>query len=96
MKVIKELDNKLLKRKEVSYELDSEGTTISRADIKAKAVKALKADEKLVVVNSINTHFGTTKTTALVFVYEDEETLNRLTPAHIQKRNEVKSEEASE
>ena len=97
MKAIKEFDNKLLKRKEVEFEVDSKGTTLSRLDIKKEAVKALKADENLVVVDSVSSRFGSTQTQARVYVYEDEATLNRLTPKHVAKRNEAPAtEEASE
>jgi ribosomal protein S24E len=89
MKIVKEFDNKLLKRKEVEFDVDSQGTTLSRPDIKEKAVKALKADEKLVVVSSIASRFGSTLTQVIVYVYEDEQTLKRLTPEHVAKRNEV-------
>jgi ribosomal protein S24E len=89
MKVIKEFDNKLLKRKEIEFDVDSQGTTLSRLDIKSKAVKALKADEKLLVVSSIASRFGSTLTQVIVYVYEDEQTLKRLTPEHVAKRNEA-------
>lgn len=97
MKAIKEFDNKLLKRKEVEFEVDSKGTTLSRLDVKKEAVKALKADENLVVVDSVSSRFGSTQTQARVYVYEDEATLKRLTPEHVAKRNEAPvSEEVAE
>lgn len=96
MKIVKEFDNKLLKRKEIEFDVDSKGTTLSRSDIKTQAVKALKADENLVVVSSIASRFGSTLTQVIVYVYEDEQTLKRLTPEHVAKRNEVAVAEAAE
>jgi VCBS repeat-containing protein len=93
MKIVKEFENKLLKRKEVELTTEVEGTTLSRSDAKKQAVKALKADEKLVVVHSIKSHFGTRTVTVKVYVYEDEAILKKLTSSHILKRNEEPAQE---
>jgi len=87
MKIVNEFDNKLLKRKEVELTVTVKDITLSREEAKTQAVKALKADEKLVVVNSISSKFGSRNVKIVVYVYEDEKILARLTPSHVDKRN---------
>ena len=95
MEIKKEFENKLLKRKEYELVFDSKATTLSRKEVKELAIKALKADESLLVVDSIKSYFGSTNSTARVYVYDNEEILNKLTPSYILKRNETLATEVS-
>lgn len=86
--ITKEFDNKLLKRKEVVAEIETQSTTTSRKEAKEQLAKKLKADEKLMIIENITSHFGSKLTTVTAFVYDDEETLKKVTLKHILKRNE--------
>lgn len=87
MKLVNEFDNKLLMRKEVEYLESSTPITISRQDAKARIAKALDVDENLVVITKISSQFGSQDVRVFAYVYENEETLKKLTPEHIAKRN---------
>lgn len=91
MELVKEFDNKLLMRKEVEYIEKSSTTTLGRQDAKAQVAKALGADENLIVITKIGSHFGSQDVTVLAYVYENEEAMNKLTPEHIAKRNAVEA-----
>lgn len=95
--ITKEFENKLLKRKEVVAEVETQNSTISRQDAKEQLAKKLKADEELIIIENITSHFGSRNATVTAFVYDDVETLKKITLKHILKRNEApQSEEAQE
>lgn len=95
MEVKKEFENKLLKRKELDLFFEG-GAALKRDDVKSQVVKKFKADEKLVVVNKMSTSYGQRDLMAIVYIYEDEKIMSKLTLEHISKRNATKAEEASE
>ncbi len=88
MKEVKKFENKLLDRVEYVFETDASSTP-SRNDVKAEVVKKLKADENLVSVESVKSHYGSRKIHVNVSVYENEDTMKSLVAKHIAKRNEV-------
>lgn len=88
MEIVKDFENKLLKRRELEVELQTDGATLSRDKVKTQLVKELKVeDENLLVVEKIKSHFGSTIVSVFVTVYEDEKAMKVLTPQHIIKRN---------
>ena len=96
MKVIKENDNKLLNRKDVVAHFVHEGVTKSRAEIKSELAKKYKADEKLIIVREIKTHYGNRNFDVTAMIYNDEKSLKLIANNHFIKRNETKKEEAEE
>ena len=89
----KETENKLLKRKEIVVEISNDGATISKQEIKSQLAKKLKADEKLIIINRIDSHFGSTLSSITAYLYEDEETIKKVSLKHILKRNEAPAQE---
>ena len=87
MEVVKESDNKLLGRKEVLVQLETEGQTHTRAKVKEEIAKKFKTKENLVVVNSIKSRYGSLNVLVSANVYDKKETLERLTSKHIANRN---------
>lgn len=87
VEVVKNFENKLLNRHDVVARIDSNGATPSRQEIKSQLAKKLKVDEKLVVIDKVDTSFGTRAADVSAKVYKDEETLKKLTLEHIAKRN---------
>ena len=87
MKVIREFDNKLLKRKEIEFTEESSSVTLSRKEIKAVVAKKFKADESLIIINKIDSKFGSKGVKVDVYVYEDLDMLKRATLKHIYVRN---------
>ena len=97
MKVIKTVENKLLKRKELEVEILEKEASLTRYDIKTQIAKSLQIDVNLVVVEKVNTHFGSRDVIVKAYAYDDEATLKSLTREHIVKRNAApKKEEAEE
>ena len=70
MKEINKFENKLLDRVEYVFELEASSTP-SRHDLKTEVVKKLKADEKLVSVENIKSHYGSRTIHLNVYVYDN-------------------------
>lgn len=96
MKVKSDFENKLLGRREVKVTIDNSEATITRIDAKAQVVKQFKAEENLVIVESINTHYGNGNVLVEASIYDNKETLEKVVAKHIQKRNVSKTVEAEE
>ncbi|MEK6889364.1 MAG: hypothetical protein AABW80_04630 [Nanoarchaeota archaeon] len=84
----KEIHNKLLNRKEVELELESEsnpGIAKCRADI----AKHFKSEENLVVIKRLLSHFGKNNFVVEAYIYKDEANMKAVEmPA--KKKKEVK------
>ena len=87
MEVVKQSDNKLLGRKEVLVQFETEGPTYTRAKAKEEIARMFKTKDDLVVVNSIKSHYGSLNVLVSANVYDKKETLERLTSRHISNRN---------
>lgn len=88
LKIREDNYNVLLKRKEVSVEVDHDGTgTPSRVDLrKAVATKYGTKPENVYIVD-VETKTGTQSAVCEVQVYDDAETAKRTVAKHIQTRN---------
>lgn len=86
MKEVSKFENKLLDRVEYIFETQASSTP-SRQDVKAEIVKKLKADENLVSIQDISSHYGSQKIHVSVYVYDNADTMQSLVPKHIAKRN---------
>jgi len=91
MEVVKDFDNKLLNRRELIVNINDNGATPTRDSIKKELVKKFKAKEELVVVNKIDTSYGSTGVEVQASIYKDSKTLDTLTSKHMLKRNESKA-----
>lgn len=89
MEVKKEFDNKLLGRKEVLVSLQSEGPTINRNSVREQLSKKYKKDKTLVIINSINSEYGSLNVLVDANIYEKKETVAKLTAKHLQERNKI-------
>lgn len=87
MKVISRIENQLLGRVELEFQIQHKGhATPSRKDVVAQVLSVepgAKAD--LVVVKNTNTRFGQASTTGMAFVYADKESLS-VEPEYVLKR----------
>ena len=92
MKEIKKFENKLLDRVEYVFETQASSTP-SRHSVKAEIVKKLKADEKLVSIQGITSHYGSRTIHVSAYVYSDLNVMQQLVPKHIAKRNEAPEQE---
>jgi len=93
---IRDEENGLLNRRELDFVLTFEGATPSRRTILGKLCALQNVKESLVVLDSIKTSFGKQELTGYARIYEDEESLKRVEPAHLVARTGVPEEEAGE
>jgi ribosomal protein S24E len=96
MEIKKEFENKLLKRKELVIEMESDSSTISRKKAKEMIAKKLKVEENLIIVKKIKSKLGSLKVEIEVNVYETEDALKKFSREYLIKRNvfEQNKEEA--
>jgi small subunit ribosomal protein S24e len=98
IKIIQQQQNILLKRKEISFEIDHTQTkgTPSRVEIRHKLAEMLKTKPELVYVKFVETKTGTMKATAQANAYETVEQAKRVEPEYIIARNTPAAEKKTE
>ncbi|MCL2863606.1 MAG: 30S ribosomal protein S24e [Methanimicrococcus sp.] len=96
IKIIKNLENKLLNRSELDFTVEYEGPTPSRADVRKKLAALLNKDVNLVIVQRMSSEFGHPLVKGYVKIYETEERMKQIEPEHILQRNTLPEEPAEE
>jgi small subunit ribosomal protein S24e len=87
-KITQDTYNPLLKRKEVSIEVDHEGQgTPSRIDLRKAVASKLNTKPENVYVIDVETKTGTQNAVCLVEVYDDPQTAQQTVSKYIQTRN---------
>ena len=100
IKVSNELYNPLLKRKEITLQIDHTGEgTPQRFDIRKRMASKLNAKIENVFVISLDTSTGLQRTTCALQVYDDSRAASSAVPEHVATRNlppeeRVKAKEA--
>ena len=98
IQVISEKQNPMLKRKEVSFQVEhgQVGSTPSRPEVRKAIATAIKADENVVFVRKFATRTGTHVASGMAHIYDTLEQAKLVEPKYIIKRNipEVKAEKA--
>lgn len=89
MELVKTVENKLLKRKEIKGTATTHGATPTRVSLRKELAKQLKVEENLIIIKGINSSYGSNQVDVEANVYEDRETLEKLTLDHIKKRNAI-------
>jgi small subunit ribosomal protein S24e len=89
VKVISEKQNPMLKRREVSFQVEHKetGSTPSRPEIRKAVAVALKTDENTVFVKRFETKTGTSTAFGVANVYDSMEEAKLVEPEYIVKRN---------
>ncbi|MFQ6137348.1 MAG: hypothetical protein ACE5PM_09250 [Candidatus Hydrothermarchaeales archaeon] len=102
IEVIEEKENPLLGRKEVVAKVIHSASTPSRADVRSKAIAALKAKKDALILDSIKTRFGVKESIAYIRVYksrdrafeiEDEHIIRKNFPEAVEKKEEAPKKE---
>ncbi|MCX6800975.1 MAG: 30S ribosomal protein S24e [Candidatus Diapherotrites archaeon] len=78
--------NETLKRNEVTVETE-EKVTPSRAALREKLSAVLNAPQEKIIIDKIETKFGSPKATIYVKVYDSREQLRKIEAKHMLKRN---------
>jgi ribosomal protein S24E len=87
-KVKQDTYNPLLKRKEVSVEVDHDGQgTPSRVDLRKAVASKYNTKQENVFVVDMETKTGTQSAVCTVEVYDDAQTAQQTVPKYIQTRN---------
>jgi small subunit ribosomal protein S24e len=89
IKITNEKQNRLLKRKEITFEIDHaqmKGTP-QRLEIRNKLAEALKINPEFVYVKRVETKTGTMKATGEANAYESMEQARLIEPEYIVNRN---------
>lgn len=80
MTVVKELDNKLLKRKEVELvEVSNEGN-IGYEKSKKLIAEKFKASEDLIIIKEVYSRFGSNEFIIDAYIYGDAESMKAVEP----------------
>ena len=90
IEIVERKENKLLNREEVyAIVKHPNSATPSRAEIRSKISAILGKDEKLVVIKKILSSYGKQISRVWVNIYNDEDSLRKLEPKYILKRNQL-------
>jgi small subunit ribosomal protein S24e len=82
LQIIKDKNNPLLKRREVSLKINNKGTP-SRIDVKNKLAAMVNSRPELIVIEHLDTAFGKMELTGTACIYESEERLKQLAHQHL-------------
>ena len=88
-KVLQETENKLFSRKEINLEIDhNKSQTPSRAELyKFMSVK-FKAPAEQIVLKKMKTGFGSNKSLAKFYIYDNAEVISKIENKHFAARRE--------
>jgi small subunit ribosomal protein S24e len=81
IKIITNNENVLLDKKEIVAEIEFQGSTPNKAEVKKSIASTVGGDEKLVVVKIIKTGYGSQKAKVVAHVYNSKEQMLRLEKA---------------
>ncbi|EQD46260.1 30S ribosomal protein S24e [mine drainage metagenome] len=91
IKVIENVDNKLLGRKEVSFLATYGDKTISMDEAKTEICKKLGLKPENTVINRIDQKFGLKQSMIRVYSYQNKEAMDRYERKYLTKRLEKKA-----
>ena len=89
-------DNKMLGRQEVGFTIKEVTSTPSRAEIRKKIAASLNADEKRLIVDTLETQFGSREISGTARVYSSAEDLKKTELPFLITRNFGKEEKKEE
>ena len=97
-KITEKKENPLLDRIEVEAKISYEGATPSNLELQAAIGKEIGKDATLVVVQKINTHFGTQNANVKAVVYNSSEAKDKaiMLTKHMKKQVEEAKKKAEE
>lgn len=89
VKVTSEKENPMLKRKEISFQVEhtQTGHTPSRTEVRKAIVAITKADENVVFVRKFETKTGTHTAVGIANIYDTVEQAKLIEPEYVIKRN---------
>jgi len=94
--ILNEENKPLLSRTEINAEIEFEGSTPSKEEVKKEIAKQKKKNEELVVVKNIYNKFGLNKAKSLIYIYEQKKDMEMIEPKQRKKKEKVKKEAKKE
>ena len=91
--IVSERENKLMERKELVFEEESEKATPSREELRKKLAASTGAKEELIVVQKINQKFGEKRSVCTANIYSTKEALEKNELKHVKNKNFPKKAE---
>ncbi|MBI4452297.1 hypothetical protein HY637_02630 [Candidatus Woesearchaeota archaeon] len=86
LSIVEKKEEQLLSRTLVKASMDFEKSTPSYQEAASLLAASLKADEKLVAIRHIYTHFGDKKANVIAYLYADESKKQAIEPKKKEKR----------
>ena len=87
-KILDKLDEVLLNRTKVEFEVEQEGkATASRDEIRKQLAAQLGTTEDLISIDKIDQKFGESVSRGIAYLYSKKEDMDKITPKHIAKRD---------
>lgn len=90
IEIIKDEKNVLLDRRDIMCNVISEGTTASRENVKNMLVALLDTKSELMILDRMNTQYGTQNILGYARLYNDLQQLQAVEPAYMIARNATK------
>ena len=90
----KKNENPVLNRTEIKFSAKEAQKTPSRKEIKQKIIALINSDEKLTVIDVLETRYGTSDLKGTAKIYKDEKQMKKIEEKYILARNFGKKEEA--
>ena len=88
IEITEEKKNPLVDRLELTFRIDHFGAgTPNRLEVKKKIAAMQGSNENLTIIKNLETHFGSSSTQGVVYIYENSKDLKFYEPFHIQVRN---------
>ncbi|WP_254863884.1 30S ribosomal protein S24e [Halovivax gelatinilyticus] len=87
--IIEEVENPMLHRTDVTFELHHDDATPSRLQVRDSLAAKLNKDANEVVVRKLDTKFGMRKTVGTAKVYETAEAATDVEQDHMLDRNKI-------
>lgn len=93
IKIIKENENKLIKRKEIDFEVNYPKAPPKKIEILDELSKKMNVDKNLIVIRKVVNVFGMRRMVGNAHVYSDIQILKKFEPKHILERVKRDGEE---
>ena len=92
--IVNQKDNRVLNRNEVKFVCNYEGeATPKLLDVKNKLIALLNTKKDLIVVDSLQPHFGEAKALGYAKVYDSKDDLEYIETEHVMAKNAQEEEE---
>ncbi|HII10281.1 MAG: 30S ribosomal protein S24e [Candidatus Micrarchaeaceae archaeon] len=94
LKILSNNENKLLKRKEISFSVVQEGGTVNKAELSKELCKKLNLHPESTIITRIDQGYGMKGSTGMAHAYQTKEELEKYEPRKLLERGAKKAAKA--